>query len=208
MSNIYNIKPTVLIVKKCNSTGLLYFHKTFRLHMLESYRGSGVDWTEHLDKNGNNWSNIWISEPFTKSNVIRDFAMKFSEDHNIVESQYWANRVPETGLDNLYAEHLVMDYEEIGKKQSKTKTSAEWKSKNHILCEHCNKNIAPHVYTRWHGNNCKKSPNYNPDSNDMLRGKHRNANPITIDGITYSCEKDAREALDISVHHFNKFYKN
>ena len=114
--SIYSpIKPTVLMVKKHNKTGLLYFHKTWRLHLIETYLGSGTYWINHLNKNGNDVTTLWISDVFYDES-IKEFAVKFSEDHDIVKSKLWANQKPETGLDGGQ-EGLVH------KEESKQKTS-------------------------------------------------------------------------------------
>lgn len=115
MPTIYSINPTVLMVKRHNKTGLLYFHKTWRLHLLETYQGSGSYWNNHLDKHGHDWTTIWTSEIFEDSSIV-DFATKFSEDHDIVKSSYWANQRIEDGLDGGQEGY-------IHREESKRKTS-------------------------------------------------------------------------------------
>ena len=96
--NIYSITPTVLMVKKHNKTGLLYFCKTVRLEQAKSYSGSGVYWKRHLKEHGNDFSTLWISDVFYDSAIVK-VAVSFSDTHDIVNSKLWANLIPENGLD-------------------------------------------------------------------------------------------------------------
>ena len=92
------IKPTVLYIKQHSITGLKYFGKTTRDPL--KYNGSGKHWNPHIKKHGKKYViNLWVSEPFTDSIAISEFALAFSRDNNIVESKDWANQKPENGLD-------------------------------------------------------------------------------------------------------------
>lgn len=92
-------KPTRLMIKSHAATGLKYFCKTTRENFLE-YKGSGVVWTRHLNKHGKEFViTEWYSQPFTNPDDIKEFALLFSELHNIVESDKWANLKPEDGLE-------------------------------------------------------------------------------------------------------------
>jgi hypothetical protein len=91
------IKPTVLMVKKHQNTGLLYFCKTTRIEKAVAYKGSGVRWKTHLKKYGNNIVTLWVSDVYYDTS-IRDVALNFSRVHNIIESKLWANLVEEDGL--------------------------------------------------------------------------------------------------------------
>jgi hypothetical protein len=93
------IYPTVLYIKQHSITKLKYFGKTTSKNPLK-YKGSGVDWRLHLKEYGSEHIiTLWVSEPFTDSIVISEFALAFSKDNNIVESDLWANIIPENGLD-------------------------------------------------------------------------------------------------------------
>ena len=87
---------TTLYIKEHNITGLKYFGKTVKDPY--QYNGSGKYWTNHLNKHGADITTIWTKE-FTDENDLVDFAELFSEFYNIVESDAWANLIPETGLD-------------------------------------------------------------------------------------------------------------
>lgn len=88
-------KPTWLYVKQHNVTGLKYFGKTVRSDPY-LYMGSGVKWRAHLTEFGNNVSTIWVRLFETKDELM-SYALQFSLDNNIVESNEWANLVIENG---------------------------------------------------------------------------------------------------------------
>ena len=89
-------KPTYLYIKKCNVTGLKYFGKTVSKDPVK-YKGSGKYWLRHIKKYGNNVSTVWY-QLFTDQNILVEYALNFSKEHNIVESKDWANLKPENGL--------------------------------------------------------------------------------------------------------------
>jgi len=92
---IREFKPTWLYLKQHNITGLKYFGKTIRNP--DTYNGSGIHWTRHLAKHGTDVSTIW-KQLFTDKEELTQFALKYSQDNNIVESAEYANLKPEDGL--------------------------------------------------------------------------------------------------------------
>jgi hypothetical protein len=92
-----NYKPTWLYIKQHNVTGLKYFGKTVKADPFK-YRGSGDHWKSHLKKHGNDVTTIW-SQLFESKEELVEYALKFSEENNITESEEWANLKPENGLD-------------------------------------------------------------------------------------------------------------
>jgi hypothetical protein len=90
------IKPTWLYIKQHTVTGLKYFGKTTRNP--EKYKGSGKRWVNHLAIHGNIVKTVW-SQLFTSKPELVEFALNFSKENNIVESNEWANLMPENGLD-------------------------------------------------------------------------------------------------------------
>ena len=86
-----------LYVKQHIVTGLLYFGVTRQKNPLK-YKGSGVYWKKHLSKYGNNVKTLEVWG-FDDINICSDFAWKFSKDNDIVESEAWANLIPENGTD-------------------------------------------------------------------------------------------------------------
>jgi len=92
------ITPTFLYIKQHSVTGLKYFGKTTRNPI--KYMGSGKYWKTHIVKHGIEFvETVWVSEPYTDKNQIKEIALKFSIENNIVESNEWANLIPENGLD-------------------------------------------------------------------------------------------------------------
>jgi hypothetical protein len=92
------IYPTYLYIKQHSVTGLKYFGKTTKDPL--KYKGSGKHWMRHYRKHGPEYViNLWISEPYIDSIAISKYALSFSKENNIVESEDWANQKPENGLD-------------------------------------------------------------------------------------------------------------
>jgi adenine specific DNA methylase Mod len=88
-------KPTWLYIKQHNITGLKYFGKTVQDPL--KYKGSGIHWTSHLNKHGNNVTTVW-HHYFSNKQELTEYATKFSIDNNIVDSKEWANIKIEDGL--------------------------------------------------------------------------------------------------------------
>jgi hypothetical protein len=88
-------KPTWLYLKQHNITGLKYFGKT--VNDPETYSGSGVYWTQHLNVHGDNVSTVW-KKLFNDQTELTKFALDYSGKNNIVESKEYANLKPEDGL--------------------------------------------------------------------------------------------------------------
>lgn len=90
--------PTRLYIKRHTLTGLMYFGKTIR-DDFEDYDGSGIRWTNHIDFHGREHvETVWVSDVFHEKDDIVDFALFFSDLHDIVASSKWANLIPEDGL--------------------------------------------------------------------------------------------------------------
>lgn len=85
-----------LYVKTHNKTGLKYFGKTERDPM--RYRGSGLYWLRHLAIHGYDVTTEIIAQ-FEDQEECTEFAIKFSEYHDIVKSESWANLRIENGAD-------------------------------------------------------------------------------------------------------------
>lgn len=88
-----------LYVKTHNKTGLKYFGKTKRPDP-HRYAGSGIYWRRHLKIHGNDVTTEVIAQ-FSEDQLdeLTAFAIDFSVQNNIVESEDWANFTIETGLD-------------------------------------------------------------------------------------------------------------
>jgi hypothetical protein len=91
-----SFKSTRLAVKELN--GLKYFCKSVRKNF-EKYKGSGLYWTNHVRKSGKeNVKTLWVSDWFYCPHHIQEFALMFGEYNQIVESNQWANLMPEYGI--------------------------------------------------------------------------------------------------------------
>ena len=90
------IYPTFLYIKQHSVTGLKYFGKTIKDPY--KYKGSGKHWVRHIKKHGTEHiETLWVSTPFIDSELISEYALTFSKEHNIVESKDWANLMEENG---------------------------------------------------------------------------------------------------------------
>ena len=90
-----NFVPTWLYCKVHNQTGLKYFGKT--ISDPYQYSGSGVYWSRHLAKHGNDVSTVW-AHLYTDPDVLKEEALYFSKIFNIVDSNEWANLTEENGF--------------------------------------------------------------------------------------------------------------
>lgn len=96
-------KEITLYIKIHNVTGLKYFGKTTKSNP-EKYMGSGKHWKRHLKKHGYDVTTIVIGK-FSDSLECQEFAINFSKEHNIVESNEWANLIIENGMDGAPVNH-------------------------------------------------------------------------------------------------------
>jgi len=91
-------KPTQLYIKKHSITGLKYFGKTTKNPY--NYLGSGKLWLRHIKKHGKQYvETLWVSEIFYNKEQLIEFALNFSKENNLIESEEWANLKNENGLD-------------------------------------------------------------------------------------------------------------
>ena len=110
-----------LMIKQHNATGLKYLHKS-SVHTSEEYIGSGTRWKGHIKKYGPDVTTLW-EESFHEDEV-EEIALFLSEQLNVVESDEWANYIPENGLDGrpkgcLHSEETKrkMSFAKMGKKR-------------------------------------------------------------------------------------------
>ena len=85
-----------LYVKQHSKTGLKYFGMTRKNPF--TYLGSGKYWLRHLKKHGAEVDTLNVWE-FNNQEECTSFAVKFSSENNISESNEWANLQPENGID-------------------------------------------------------------------------------------------------------------
>lgn len=86
-----------LYIKTHNKTGLKYFGKTTKKDP-NSYQGSGKFWKRYVKKHGYDVTTEVLG-CFKEEDECTQFALRFSEEYNIVDSPEWANLREENGLD-------------------------------------------------------------------------------------------------------------
>lgn len=94
----------ILYVKTHNITGLKYFGKTTRKDP-QKYQGSGKYWKRHIEKHGYDVTTEIVGE-FYSIEEAETFALKFSEENNIIESNTWANLQLENAKDGAPIGHV------------------------------------------------------------------------------------------------------
>jgi hypothetical protein len=86
---------TIYLYKKThNKTGLQYLGKTKRDPF--NYKGSGIVWSRHLSKHGNDVTTEILKECQTNEEV-KKWGIYYSKLWNVVESKDWANLKEECG---------------------------------------------------------------------------------------------------------------
>jgi len=86
-----------LYVKQHSITGLKYFGMTTKLNPF-TYKGSGKYWSKHIKKHGRDYIKTLDVWGFDDQKLCTEFALKFSRDNNIVNSNQWANLIEEIGI--------------------------------------------------------------------------------------------------------------
>lgn len=95
-------KPTRLYIKsitRVDGSVIKYFGKSTSQDIY-SYTGSGKLWLDFIKKYGkDSIVTEWVSDWFTDPQEISNYAIQFSIDNDIVNSELWANLKLENGLD-------------------------------------------------------------------------------------------------------------
>lgn len=147
-------KPTWLYIKQHNKTGLKYFGKTVRKDPVK-YKGSGVRWTAHLAKHGDDVDTIWYKLFEDKESLV-EYATRFSLENNIVNSPDWANLKIEDGLMGGRNE----------KHSAETKQKMSLKRKEQIITEETKEKIRQSRLGREPWNKGKQGIKYPPLSQE------------------------------------------
>lgn len=116
------MKPTYLYIKEHTKTGLKYFGKTYKHHP-DDYLGSGKYWKKHIKKHGEEFVETTWCQLFTDEKELTEFAINFSQENNIVESDKWANLKNENGLDGGFDKHTKESNE-----KNRQKAIERWKN--------------------------------------------------------------------------------
>lgn len=137
-------KSTYLYIKTHNITGLKYFGKT--VGDPYKYKGSGVRWLNHLSVHGNKVTTeiVGYYEVLEECNRA---ALEFSEQHNIVKSNEWANLIVEDGLMGGFTKDQGEKIRQIWKnlseeeKQIRRQKANPWDNKTEEELEQYKKNL-------------------------------------------------------------------
>jgi hypothetical protein len=153
--------PTFLYIKQHTITGKLYFGKTTKNP--EKYLGSGRYWTKHIEKHGKEHVvNLWYCLFYDEEDCTK-FALEFSNNHHIVESDDWANLMLENGATGgavknnhlkIYNKTRSHEYNvKMAEYMNKNGKNVQWKNptkrnlaisdslknKPFVTCPHCGK---------------------------------------------------------------------
>lgn len=102
-----------LYVKTHNETGLKYLGKTVQDPF--RYKGSGKRWTNHIRKHGYDVTTEILFETDSKEE-LKQVGLYYSELYNIVDSNEWANIIPEAcdGFDSDTSRKLAIERVKLG----------------------------------------------------------------------------------------------
>lgn len=85
-----------LYLKTHNKTGMKYLGKTIKDPYL--YKGSGTQWKNHLKKHGEDVTTEVLLET-SDAGELKKVGIEYSEKWKIVESEEFANMIPEYGAE-------------------------------------------------------------------------------------------------------------
>lgn len=131
---------------------------------------------------------------------VKDVALQFSEDNDIVNSSEWANLKEENGID--------------GGSHGKSGKDLNYKK---ISCPHCNKTGIIANIKRYHLNNCKLNPDRGDISfklSEVSFAKNRQSYKSYVikydDGkiLTYSCKKELMDNTGLSPTIIQRFIED
>jgi hypothetical protein len=94
-----------LYVKTHSITGLKYLGMTTARDP-HAYKGSGVYWKAHLKKHGSTYSTIILVESISIEE-IKEYGLHYSALWNVVESNEWANLIPESGSGSMQSPETI-----------------------------------------------------------------------------------------------------
>jgi hypothetical protein len=178
-----NISMNIYLYKKTHrKTRLQYLGITTRSDP-HVYSGSGVYWTRHLKEHGYDFDTEILLETSSKEE-LKEVGLYYSNLWNIVESDSWANLMPEAGevyMNPITAAKISKTKKgrpahNKGMKQLHKPRAKETKPRKQYTtqagvprpsplkgttrprqdCPHCSKNIDNVNYKRYHGDNCKQ----------------------------------------------------
>ena len=170
-----------LYLKTHDVTGLKYLGKTEQDPY--QYRGSGLHWVRHLKKHGNDVTTEVLFKTEDKAE-FKKAALEYSYRWNIVESADFANMIPEEGHGGYTGNHPAWN---------KGMKPSEWLDDGHM--EYMTQRARETVL------GSKQS-----DEHKRKRAVSKSRS-ITIDGVLYSSQKEAAEALGCSTGFISKIIR-
>lgn len=193
--------PTYLYIKQHSITGKLYFGKTSRNP--ETYKGSGKRWLNHINYHGKEHVvTLWYCL-FYDQESCTEFALSFSNQQNIVESDDWLNLQNENGLDGspIGCSHPMPLR---GSMPEETKLKIGNANRGKIRTnDHKDKISTSHKQLLWWNNGETSIKSKTQPASDFIPGRlsfkrknkfgseSLNHKSITIDGITFNTMQDA-----------------
>lgn len=204
------MKVTLYIATQ-NKTGLKYFGKTLKYSTEDTlqkyYHGSGLYWRRHLNIHGDDVTMEIYG--IYDINKVKEVALNFSEENNIVESKEWANLISESGVGSL---HLIDTCTKISEtklrnfKEGKltiTRTKEQKDKMSIIMKEHYKRN----------GHHLKGSSyekRMGKEKADKLKSERRknSSKPVEIDGRNYESLESACIGEKLSLYKLNQLIHN
>lgn len=120
-----------LYIKTHTVTGLKYFGKTTKSDPYK-YTGSGKYWKSHLKKHGFDYSTEIVGS-FENVDECQTFALHFSKEHDIVNSDKWANLQEENGLDGAPPGHVGHKFTNEQLKKISASSKSRWEDLDYRL---------------------------------------------------------------------------
>lgn len=179
-----------LYKKTHNITGLKYFGKTERTDV-DKYTGSGLYWKRHLKKYGND---VKTEVVFQSNDIdeIKNYAIQYSIEHDIVNSDEWANLKEELGTDggSLKEWHTEESRKKMSEnRKGKVGRSAGWKHTEETkekMSISAKKRGAPVGAWKKGHETWNKGKKHKPESIEKLKSSLKNQ-------AKYTCEHCGKE---------------
>jgi len=144
-----NFLPTRLAIKKL--AGKFYFCKSTKQDFIK-YIGSGTYWRRMAKKYGKeNIETLWISDWYYCPYEIQEVALAFSRENQIVESELWANLVPENGLQGSIQTKETIQKAKDTRNKNGTHQSSE------VVLEKIKKSLSGRKFTESHKSSLKNN---------------------------------------------------
>jgi hypothetical protein len=202
---------TIYLYKKThNITGLKYLGKTKQDPF--KYKGSGIYWTAHLKKHGNDVTTEILLETATDEELIKA-GLYYSELWNVVNSNDWANLKPEAGDGGGMPEASRKQFAE--KMKGHPNWSKLWSLKaKQNLAQVQKENLAKltsEELTARMKNSCCRPDSYTPERIENMRkgmiGKKKTKTPKLLAAIEAKRERSIQNMLNAAEKNRGRTWK-